>query len=275
LDAVTNKISLEKALLAIEYRKDAREAFDCLGDIPKDYKIRFLELLESDPQGSVEDILKTVRDEYLKWLNPYDSSKVNNALNEVRMLGEDAENEFNKIIDTLGESVSLEFVTRKINDKFSLDKGDCTDPLGALIKKYGCDTSEQLMSILNINYDSGVYIANGKRSESFVKAAIYVDKNNPPKFRNNNADLSDLLSLEEKVIKSNAHDESILIPESVREKHFGILPKISLTIIVLIVGSIVASVIRGLFGHGQYIVSGIVAVIIVYIWRTSSGKEGS
>ena len=47
--------------------------------------------------------------------------------------------------------------------------------------------------------------------------------------------------------------------------------KIIWSVVTVVVGSIVAGIIRDLVGVGQYIASGVIVVILFYIW----GKTGS
>ena len=54
----------------------------------------------------------------------------------------------------------------------------------------------------------------------------------------------------------------------------SIATKIILSVVVVVVGSIIAGVIRDLIGVGQYIASGVIVVILFYIWgKPSPAKE--
>lgn len=46
----------------------------------------------------------------------------------------------------------------------------------------------------------------------------------------------------------------------------GITTKIIWTLVVVVVGSIIAGVIKDLIGVGQYIAAGVIVMILFYIW---------
>lgn len=76
-------------------------------------QIRFLELLNENPKGIVEEYVSVVQNEYTTWLNPYDRKELNEALQKVRAIGPNAEEEFKSVIDILGESANPDTVVKK------------------------------------------------------------------------------------------------------------------------------------------------------------------
>ncbi|MCG7869715.1 MAG: hypothetical protein JAY74_25510 [Candidatus Thiodiazotropha taylori] len=163
------------AFLAIEYRPEAKEAFNQLDDIPKEFKLHFLKLLEHNPNGNVNEYLDTVKAEYAKWEKPYANDQINLTLKEAREIGPQVEKEFRRVIDVLGDSAKPAEVLNRIKVKYSPIDPSSPDPLGALYTKHRCG-SEELMGKLNIVYDTGSYIYGGKHYELFVDAALDADK---------------------------------------------------------------------------------------------------
>jgi hypothetical protein len=172
----------KNAFVAMEYRPDAKAAFDKLGNIPRRFKIRYLELLEQNPKGSVNDYLKTVQTEHAKWHKPYKDNRINLVLQEARKLGPEAENEFTKVMELLGDSADPIEILKRVKMKYgSVRTGNeqrtSFDALGNLLSKYKCD-SEELMRVLDIKHDLGRYVYKEKRYDSFVEAAIVADRDN-------------------------------------------------------------------------------------------------
>ena len=146
-----------KAIVAIEYRPEAKVAFDSLGQLPKKFKIRFLELLNENPKGIVEEYVGIVKNEYAAWLNPYDREELNAALQEVRAIGPNAEEEFKSVIDLLGESANPDAVVKKIMSTTpSTSVEDESNTLNELRRKYN-DNSIGLMNHLGVSYNKGGY----------------------------------------------------------------------------------------------------------------------
>jgi len=203
-----NKDAFKNALLAIEYRADAKVAFDSLANTPMEYKIQFLELLEQNPKGVVEDFLNTVKIKYDEWLNPYDNDRFNNALHEARNLGPNAEKEFIRVIEVLGDSAQPTEILQKIQNKFKPIQLSPKDPLKTLITKHGCASSEELMKRLGIIYNSGVYVFNDKRHESFIEAAIEADLETPVSAEQINTDISEIFSSDQETINESSNNES-------------------------------------------------------------------
>jgi len=55
----------------------------------------------------------------------------------------------------------------------------------------------------------------------------------------------------------------------------SITTKIIWSLVVVVIGSIIAGVIKDLIGVGQYIASGIIVIILFYIWGKSKPEERS
>ena len=175
MPVINNRYSYKKARLAIEYRPEAKSAFESLREFPKEFKIKFLDLLDENPKGPIGTYLDQVKKEYDSWLNPYDNKNINVALNEARNLGPQAEKEFRKIVDTLGDSVEPKEVISKIKEKMVAISNDPRETLDELQQAYRMD-SDQLMKHFGINYNYGEYVYKERRYEQFVDAAIAADR---------------------------------------------------------------------------------------------------
>jgi len=55
----------------------------------------------------------------------------------------------------------------------------------------------------------------------------------------------------------------------------SIAMKLILSVVVFLVGSIIAGVIRDVVGVGQYIASGVIVLILFYIWSRPSPAKSS
>ncbi|RDH82475.1 MAG: hypothetical protein DIZ80_09295 [endosymbiont of Galathealinum brachiosum] len=170
----------KNAFMAIDYRPDAKDAYKSIDDLAISYKINFLELLERDPKGPVEDFVFSIRDEYNAWLNPYKSLQLNSVLQEVRKLGNDAEKEYKKIIDVLGESVDASEVFSKIKTKYTISnesKAESSpDKNGSSIQK--------LMSKYSVTLEEGKYKFEEYKYENLIDAINYITTN-VFKYKNN------------------------------------------------------------------------------------------
>jgi len=165
-----------KAIIAIEYRPEAKVAFESLRKLPKKFKIRFLELLNENPKGIVEEYVSVVQNEYTTWLNPYDRKELNEALQKVRAIGPNAEEEFKSVIDILGESANPDTVVKKIiSTTPSALVEDENSALYELCRKYN-DNTIGLMNRLGVSYNKGGYYYNEKRYDKFVDALANADR---------------------------------------------------------------------------------------------------
>lgn len=167
--------AFQYALVAIEYRPEAKAAFDSIHSLPKTFRRRFLQLLDANPQGPVDQYLGAVREQYERWLNPYGSKKINLVLQEARELGPRAEREFRKVMDILGESADPVAVLKKVHKEIGPAPGETSTPLDRLCHKYGCSSLE-LMKKLGITLTHGGYFFRNARYDTFEEAAVEADK---------------------------------------------------------------------------------------------------
>ena len=165
-----------KAFVAIEYRPEAKDALDSLKDLPNQFKIKYLELLEDNPKGSIEDYINTIKNEFAAWENPYENEDFNKSLQEVRAIGPAAEEEYKKVIHLLGESANLASVVENIKIKnLSSEAVDEKEAIGNLTAKYKVNVIE-LMKLLNVSYSKGAYHHNGVSYKNFNDALLVAEK---------------------------------------------------------------------------------------------------
>ena len=117
----------ERALIAIEYREATKAAWESLGSLPEKFRIKFLEALEVNPNiDSATEVERIIQD-YEKSLNPFISDHMNRSLAEAREHGPEAEDEFIRVTEALGDDVNgdrlLEKIKLKLNRSFDLLPG--------------------------------------------------------------------------------------------------------------------------------------------------------
>jgi hypothetical protein len=109
----------EDISLVLEYSLPAKKGWDQLKDLPDDIKAKFLTAIENNPKQDFIKVAHSLASEYETSQAPYEKSELNEALAEARKLGPDAEREFIRVIDILGEELTVEDVLCRIEDKFS------------------------------------------------------------------------------------------------------------------------------------------------------------
>jgi len=164
----------QSAITAIKFREEAKSAFDSLESVPNEYRLKFLQLLNSSPQGNVDEMLAQVMQSYEEWLNPYDNEEANKQLQIARKLGPAAEKQFIEALGVLGDSVDPEGVLNKVKGEHKEIDSDEPMSLDLLCMKYNTD-SEGLMSVFGIEYRNGLYFYNDSSYTSFYQAALYAD----------------------------------------------------------------------------------------------------
>ena len=87
-------------------------------------QILFLEILENDPQIEIKTLLNKVNDGCREWNYPYDNEALNKSLLKARQYGKEAEEEFVKIVEMLGNSVDVENIIKKIKQKYTKAMND-------------------------------------------------------------------------------------------------------------------------------------------------------
>ena len=107
-----------KAQMAIEYRREAEEAWSQAQHLPTAYMRRFLEALDEDPKCDALEALSSLEEEFKKEQRPFDDAAANDALEEVRTISPEAALEFKRVYETFGETVPLPELLRRIKAKY-------------------------------------------------------------------------------------------------------------------------------------------------------------
>jgi hypothetical protein len=81
--------------------------------------MKFLQALEIDPKSETAGIAYDVRLKFDTDLNPFDTAEMNKAFASARKVGPEAAEEFRRVADTLGASVSPDGLIKKVKAKFS------------------------------------------------------------------------------------------------------------------------------------------------------------
>ena len=113
-----NLSDFPKAQMAIEYRREAEEAWSQAQHLPTAYMRRFLEALDEDPKCDALEALSSLEEEFKKEQRPFDDAAANDALEEVRTISPEAALEFKRVYETFGETVPLPELLRRIKAKY-------------------------------------------------------------------------------------------------------------------------------------------------------------
>lgn len=103
------------ALKVIKYDKTATEQFGRLSKLPEEFSKKFLEAVEADTRCNTESLANELLEEHRKQIEPYEDEKLNVALAGMREISPEAEQEFKKAVDVIGEDgIDTEFVCDQI-----------------------------------------------------------------------------------------------------------------------------------------------------------------
>lgn len=108
----------EAAYLAMDYRKDVRDAWSQVAHLPDHLKEKFLVQLNSNPKMNVSEIVIPLIMDYKRESAPFDDPKLSHAYAEAKKLGYEAANEFVKAVELLGNTVEPDELLKSIRKKF-------------------------------------------------------------------------------------------------------------------------------------------------------------
>lgn len=107
-----------QAMMAIEYRPVVEAAWSKLQELPEEFQRRFLEFLDAEPSGDPEALYRDLKAEHIESMRPYDDEAANDALHDIRTIGNAAEQEFKRAYALFSTSVPLAEIVRRIEVKF-------------------------------------------------------------------------------------------------------------------------------------------------------------
>ena len=102
------------AQIAIQYLPEAEAAWSQAQDMPEPYVMRFLRALDEDPKSNAEEVLSSLADELEREQRPYLSDELNEAFTRLGGYGPEAQDEFRRVVDALGDAVQVDEVISRI-----------------------------------------------------------------------------------------------------------------------------------------------------------------
>jgi len=113
-----NRENFLRATTMIEYHAATRTAWQKLNSAPEKIKTTFLESIENNPDiDPLQEADKLVR-EYKKSLTPFSAKEMNQALLSARARGTEAEQEFLRVAEILGDRADADEILETIKKKF-------------------------------------------------------------------------------------------------------------------------------------------------------------
>ena len=140
------------AKLAIEYRPEIKQLATYVETLPKRFKIRFLELLDKQPDIAATDLEETIESEYRSWKSPYTSAELNAGLQKARDLHPDAEAEYIRVVEKLGSSVDVQSIITHLKERYrSVGTSKDTDQILEKMRElYGVSLDIDLLQAIGI-----------------------------------------------------------------------------------------------------------------------------
>jgi hypothetical protein len=111
--------SFPNAALSIEYRNELAEAWSRVEKLPAELVLEFLNAIETDPKLSVGPLEESIMEKYNKSLSPFENEELTQCYLEVKNISDEAANEFIKVVELLGDTLSPDDIKDKIRKKFS------------------------------------------------------------------------------------------------------------------------------------------------------------
>ena len=106
----------EEFSILYEYDLIVKECHDELWDIDFKLTAQFREEVVSD-RNMAQSICERLKAEHEKTINPYSSEELNKGLSDARLLGENAANEFVRVVEVMGEDVDVGSITKRLKEK--------------------------------------------------------------------------------------------------------------------------------------------------------------
>ncbi|SLN58839.1 hypothetical protein ROG8370_02689 [Roseovarius gaetbuli] len=117
-NAVLQLAKFPQAQTVIEYSEAAGQAWKEIEELPEEHRTTFLKGLNEAPKSDAGKLRDTIVARFEKLQRPYDDESANDALIIVREIGSDAEAEFKRVYELLGETIPIEGIVDKIQEKF-------------------------------------------------------------------------------------------------------------------------------------------------------------
>lgn len=110
------------AKMVIEYSNAAKDAWGRIEGLPMEFQDEFLDRLDADTKCNAGELAEQLIQRHEKLLRPYDDDDANDALANARTISNEAQAEFMKVYDLLGDKLKPEALLGKIEAKFGSSK---------------------------------------------------------------------------------------------------------------------------------------------------------
>jgi hypothetical protein len=114
--------SYEAASTRIEYDNHAEATWRKVQKVQSELGVEFLKRLDADPTLDIDALFSELVADYEKSQNPYDVPEANTALNVAATISKDAKEEFQKVYELLGATLSPDQILEKIKSKFVIQE---------------------------------------------------------------------------------------------------------------------------------------------------------
>ena len=119
-EAIEAKLDdFEKAKAAIEYVPKAADAWKRVEDFLEQFKLKFLKSLDAGTRQDIKAIVVSILSDHKRSERLSEKPELNDAFEDVKLLGEEAVTEFRRVIDLLDEPKSISKFLDKIENKFA------------------------------------------------------------------------------------------------------------------------------------------------------------
>jgi hypothetical protein len=112
-----NWASFTKAQTVIEYNSKAASAWKEINKFPDSLKHKFIETLEKNPKTDITKLKSKIKTEYKKLINPFDNDELNLAYAKALKEGKSSAEEFIRVYDLLGDTVSPKHLLKGVLEK--------------------------------------------------------------------------------------------------------------------------------------------------------------
>lgn len=107
-----------KAATAIEYLDPAKSAWASILTFPAEYQEKFLSAVEADTSTDLDALVQVLTAEHETLLAPFESLEHNEALSKAREFGKEAEAEYRRVVENLGENLDAKELLAKVKCRF-------------------------------------------------------------------------------------------------------------------------------------------------------------
>jgi len=119
-DEEAKKGRYPNAWTAIEYRDDAKKAWEDIEKLPVNIQTEFLSALNENPQCDVHAAAATILERLDKECRPFDTDEMNDAYEAAAQISQDAADEFRNVAELLGPTVKPDAILERVREKLDV-----------------------------------------------------------------------------------------------------------------------------------------------------------